>query len=161
MAIIRSMSLATLLAVTLAACAQNPAAPGSADHAAHHPPGASAATAAPADRMAMMDAHMGKMREMHEKMARATTPQERQALMAEHMKLMQEGMAMMGGMGPGGMGGMGGMGMGGMRGMGPAGAASAPMDMATRQQMMEKRMEMMQSMMQMMMDRIGPPATRP
>lgn len=88
----------------LAACAQNPAGPGGPDHAAHHPPGAVA------DRMAMMDAQMSKMREMHEKMARAGTPQERQALMAEHMKLMQEGMAMMGGMGPGAMGGMGGMG---------------------------------------------------
>ncbi|MCC7284337.1 MAG: hypothetical protein IT556_18285 [Acetobacteraceae bacterium] len=158
MAIIRSMSLAALPAFTLAACAQNLAGLGGPDHTAHHPPGAPAAAAAPADRMAMMDAHMGKMREMHEKMARATTPQDRQALMAEHMKLMQEGMSMMGGMDPGGMGGMG---MGGMRGMGPASAASAPMDMATRQQMMEKRMEMMQSMMQTMMDRMGPPAVRP
>jgi len=112
--------------------------------------------------MAMMDAHMAKMREMHEKMTRAAgAPQERQALMAEHMKLMHEGMAMMGGMGPGGMVGKGGMGMGGMRGMAPAGATSAPMDMGTRHQMMEKRMEMMQSMMQMMMDRMGPPAARP
>lgn len=99
---------------------------------------------------------MTKMREMHEKMSRASTPQERQALMADHMKLMQEGMAMMGGMGPGGMGGKGGMGIGGMGAVGPAGAASAPMDMATRHQMMEKRMEMMQ----MMMDRMGPPPTR-
>lgn len=151
MAIFRSMSLAAVLALTLAACAQTPTGPAGLDHAAHHPPGA----AAPADRMAMMDEHMAKMREMHDKMARATTPQERQALMAEHMKMMQEGMAMMGGMGPGGMG------MGGMRGAGPAGAASAPMDMATRQQMMEKRMDMMQSMMQMMMDRMGPPPARP
>jgi hypothetical protein len=111
--------------------------------------------------MAMMDTHMTKMREMHEKMSRAGTPQERQALMADHMKLMQEGMAMMGGMGPGGMGGKGGMGIGGMGAVGPAGAASAPMDMATRHQMMEKRMEMMQSMMQMMMDRMGPPPARP
>jgi hypothetical protein len=111
--------------------------------------------------MAMMNAHMTKMREMHEKMSRAGTPQERQALMADHVKLMQEGMAMIGGMGPGGMGDKGSMGMGGMRGMGPAGAASAPMDMATRQQMMEKRMEMMQSMMQMMMDRMGSSPARP
>ncbi len=147
MAIIRSMSLAAVLAFTLAACAQTPTGPAGEDHAAHHPPGA----AAPADRMAMMDAHMAKMREMRDKMARAATPQERQALMDEHMKMMQEGMAMIGGMG-GGM--SGGMGMGGMRGAGPAGAASAPMDMATRQQMMEKRMDMMQSMMQMMMDRM-------
>jgi hypothetical protein len=80
-----------------------------------------------------MDEHMKAMREMHDKMMRAKTPEERNALMAEHRKLMQEGMAMMGEMGPGGMGAMGG-------------------DMATRQKMMEKRMEMMQSMMPMMMD---------
>ena len=90
--------------------------------------------------MASMDAHMKAMREMHDRMSRARTPEERSALMPEHMKLMQEGMAMMGGMGP--MGGQG-------------------MDPAAHQQMMEKRMEMMQSMMQMMMDRMGPPATKP
>ncbi|MCB1982488.1 MAG: CopK family periplasmic copper-binding protein [Rhodoferax sp.] len=157
MAMIRSVSMAGMLALALAACAQNPAGPGGQDPAAHHPQGAAAAAAAPADRMAMMDAHMKAMREMHERMSRAGTPQERQALMAEHMKLMQEGMAMMEGMGPGAMGGMG---MGGMRGAGPAGAAGAPMDMATRQQTMERRMEMMQSMMQMMMDRMGAPPAR-
>jgi hypothetical protein len=67
------------------------------------------------------------MREMHDRMSRASTPQERQALMGEHMTLMQEGMALMGGMGPGGMGAIG------MGRMGPAGAASGPMDMAARQ----------------------------
>ena len=158
MTTLRTFALAGTLAFTLAACAQTPTAPGSQDHSAHHPPGAASAAATPADRMTMMDVHMKAMREMHEKMSRARTPEERNALMAGHMKLMQEGMAMMGGKGPGGMGGMG---MGGMRGMAPAGAASGPMDMATRQQMMEKRMEMMQSMMQMMMDRMGPPPARP
>jgi hypothetical protein len=60
------------------------------------------------------------------------------ALMAEHMKLMHDGMGMMGGMrGMGGMGMMGG-------------------DPAQRQQMMDKRIDMMQSMMQMMMDRMEP-----
>lgn len=152
----RTMAFAGTLAFTLAACAQNPAAPANQDHSAHHAPGTASAAAAPADRMAMMDAHMKSMREMHEKMSRARTPEERSALMAEHMKLMQEGMGMMGGMGPGPMAGMG-----GMRGMGPMGAASAPMDVATRQQMMEKRMEMMQSMMQMMMDRMGATAAKP
>jgi hypothetical protein len=151
MTTLRSLSLAAALAFTLAACAQTPAAPGSQDHSAHHPPGTAPVTAAPADRMAMMDAHMKAMREMYEKMSRARTPEERSALMAEHMKLMQEGMGMMGGMG----------GMGGMRATGPAGGASAPVDMATRHQMMEERMEMMQSMMQMMMDRIGAPAAKP
>ena len=161
MATLRSFALAGALAFTQAACAQTPAAPGSQDHTAHHPPGAASAAPAPADRMATMDAHMKAMREMHEKMSRARTPEERNALMAEHMKLMQEGMGMMGGMGPGPMAGMGGAGMGSMRAMGPMGAASAPMDMATRQQMMEKRMEMMQSMMQMMMDRMGAPPAKP
>lgn len=164
MATLRSFALAGALAFTLAACAQTPPAPGSQDHSAHHPPGAASAAVAPADRMAMMDAHMKVMREMHEKMSRARTPEERNALMAEHMKLMQDGMGMMGGMGPGpmaGMGGMGGMSMGGTRATGPMGAASAPMDMAMRQQMMEKRMEMMQSMMQMMMDRMGAPPAKP
>ena len=97
------------------------------------------------DPMARMDAQMKTMRDMHEKMMNAKTPEERNKLRAEHMKAMQDGMDMMGGMSPGGMGGMGGMkGMMGMQGM--AG------DMGARQQMMEKRMEMMQMMMKMMMD---------
>jgi uncharacterized Rmd1/YagE family protein len=51
--------------------------------------------------------------------------------------------------------------MGPMTSMGQMGPAGTPMDMATRQQMMEKRMEMMQSMMQMMMDRMGPTSIKP
>ena len=101
--------------------------------------------------MGKMDAQMKKMREMHEKMAAAKTPDERNKLMAEHMKTMQDGMQMMGGMGTGGMGGMAG---GGMGGAGMGGNSGTPGDMAARQQMMEKHMEMMQSMMQMMMDRM-------
>ncbi|MFN8892443.1 MAG: hypothetical protein ACK5Y8_01590, partial [Betaproteobacteria bacterium] len=104
MTTLRSLVIAGTAAFVLTAYAQTPGAPGAADHAAHHPAGTAASASAPADRMAMMDAHMTKMREMHEKMSRAGSPQERQALMAEHMKLMQEGMAMMGGKGPGGMG---------------------------------------------------------
>lgn len=155
MAMFRSITAAFALALTLAACAQNPLAPGRRDHSAHHPPAATPTPSVPAERMARWDAHMKAMRDMHEKMSRASTPQERQALMGEHMKLMQEGMALMEGMR--GMGGMQGMGpMGAMGAMGQMGAAGAPMDMATRQQMMEKRMEMMQSMMQMMMDRMAP-----
>ena len=110
-------------------------------HKAHHPGGVASATMpAPATGkpagvpdMAMMDKHMKAMQAMHEKMASAKTPAEREALMAEHMKLMQEGMSMMGGMAPG----------------------KAPANAAARQQMMEKRMDMMQSMMQMMMDRMS------
>jgi hypothetical protein len=138
---LRKISLAAALIATLSACAPMTPAP-----AAGGMPGMASPPAAMTGRMAMMDTHMKSMREMHDKMARARTPEERNALMAEHMKLMQDGMAMMGGMGPGGMRGMGGM-----------GAMSG--DMASHQQMMEKRMEMMQSMMQMMMDRM--PAAPP
>jgi hypothetical protein len=134
MSSLRKISLAAALVATLSACAPMTPAP-----AAGGMPGMASPPAAMAGRMAMMDTHMKSMREMHDKMARARTPEERNALMAEHMKLMQDGMAMMGGMGPGGMRGMG--------------AMSA--DGAGHQQMMEKRMEMMQSMMQMMMDRMS------
>ena len=85
--------------------------------------------------MAHMDSQMKMMRETHDQMMKAESPEERKALMATHMKQMQDGMTMMGGMGKGGM-----------QGMAPMGG-----DMAARQQLMEKRMEMMQSMMQMMM----------
>lgn len=131
----RTLSVvATLAAVSVASFAQDD------QHKAHHPAGAaSAAMPAPATGkpagmpdMAMMDKHMKTMQAMHEKMTNAKTPAEREALMAEHMKLMQEGMSMMGGMAPG----------------------KAPANTAARQQMMEKRMDMMQSMMQMMMDRM-------
>jgi len=149
MASLLTLSMTAVLVGTLTACAQTPI-----DQAAHHPGGNAAAPAGMTDRMAMMDTHMKTMRDLHEKMTRARTPEERQALMAEHMKSMQDGMKMMGGMGPGGMG------MGATGEMkGPPGA---PADMAARQQMMEKRMEVMQSMMQMMMDRmqVQPPSTK-
>ncbi|MEO7938326.1 MAG: hypothetical protein ABIR55_06855 [Burkholderiaceae bacterium] len=70
---------------------------------------------------------MKMMRETHDKMMQAKSPEERKTLMATHMKQMQDGMA-------------------GMQ-------AKSPMtgDLAARQQMTEKRVEMMQSMMQMMM----------
>jgi len=142
-----SIRLVSILAATtalgLAGCAQFPP-----RHAAHHP-GASAPAPGQAMPVARMDEHMKAMRSMHDRMTRAKTPEERNALMAEHHKLMQDGMGMMGGMGPGGMGGM----MGNMQG--PGG------DPAARQQMMEKRMEMMQSMMQMMMDRLPPVPAKP
>ena len=80
---------------------------------------------------------MKAMQGMHDQMMAAKTSEERNALMAEQMKLMHDGMGMMGRMGPGAMAGKSG-------------------DMATRQGMMEQRMEMMQSMMQMMMDRTAP-----
>ena len=144
MAHFRTISILVLSFAALGAGAQT-----SADHAVHHPADAASAAVPAADRMAGMDAHMKAMQAMHDKMAAARTPEERQALMAEHMKLMQEGMAMMGGMGPG-------MGMGAMSGgKGKPGGAMSPQ---MRQQMVEKRMDMMQSMMQMMMDRMQAPA---
>ncbi len=95
------------------------------------------------DQMAAMEKQMKAMREMHEKMTNAKTPEDRNALMADQMKTMQDGMSMMM---------MGNTGMGGMQGQ-----KSVPGNMNERQKMMEKRMDMMQSMMQMMMDRM--PAT--
>lgn len=89
-----------------------------------------------------MEAQLKAMRDMHDKMVAAKTPAERNALMAEHMKIMQNGMNMMGG-------------------MGPAAMMGSPGDVAARQRMMEQRMDMMQSMMQMMVDRVQPvPATK-
>jgi hypothetical protein len=130
--------IASALALSMAASAQS-----AQDHAAHHPEAASAAKAAPARPAApapgQMEAQMKSMREMHDKMMAARTPEERQALMAEHMKAMQDGMAMMGRMKDGKPGGM-----------------------SMNPETMGKRMDMMEMMMQMMMDREAdrPPAGR-
>ena len=138
-----SLSLALIVAI---AGAQTWAATAG-EHDAHHRAGADFAPVAKSmpskskQTMAGMDAQMKSMQEMHNKMMAAKTPEERTALMSEHTKTMQDGMAMMNGMSPGGMSGM-------------------PKDMASRQQMMEKHMEMMQSMMQMMMDRLPPPPAK-
>src|ERR1700675_2999121 len=84
-------------------------------------------TPAPNAQASKMDQQMKRMREMHEKMMAAKTPEERQALMADYMKSMQQGMTMMQQMhSKSGKGGM-------------------------SRQMMEKRMDMMEMMMQMMM----------
>lgn len=124
----------------LAGCATGPKPD---EHAGHHP--SEAAAAAPATPApGQMDSMMKSMQEMHDKMMAAKTPEERAALMKDHMKLMQDGMAMMGRM----RGGKGGMGMRGGMSMGP--------------EMMDKRMDMMEMMMQMMMDReaMRPPAAK-
>jgi hypothetical protein len=135
--------VASALALSMAASAQSPQ-----DHAAHHPDAASVpqarAKVAPAGSAAsspgQIDAQMKSMREMHDKLMAAKTPAERQALMAEHMKVMQDGMAMMGRM------------KGGKPGHG----------MSMHHEMMDKRMDMMEMMMQMMMDReaVRPPAAK-
>jgi len=145
------------------------------DHAAHHPENAPAASAPKApskptnaakatnEQSMKMDAQMKTMREMHDKMMNAKTPEERKALMADHMKVMKDGMSMMSGMSAGGMmgGGMAGGGMagGGMAGGGMAGGSAkgnkpaSPQAMQQQMDMMQKKMDMMQTMMQMMMDR--------
>lgn len=83
------------------------------------------------------------MQEMHAKMMAAKTPQERQALRSEPMKVMQDGMAMMGRM-HAGSGARSGAGMGG--------------GMSTSPRTMGKRMDMMETMM---LDREAPsPAGR-
>jgi hypothetical protein len=134
---LRTLTLiASVSVLGLLGCAQTPT-----GHAANGAPSSMAAgmpMGAPGASMTQMDAHMKMMRETHDKMMQAKSPEERNALMANHMQQMQDGMAMMGGMGSGGMAGMQG---------------KSPMagDMAARQQMLEKRMEMMQSMMHMMM----------
>jgi hypothetical protein len=143
----------TAALLSAAALAQSPAA--EPDHAAHHPPGASAPAPAPAPpaakrpeppvSRAQADATMKSMRAMHDKMMAAKTPEERQALMADHMKAMQDGMAMMGRMKGGNPGG-------GMGGMGAAGGGMGG-GMAMNPETMGMRMDMMEMMMQMMMDR--------
>jgi hypothetical protein len=104
------------------------------EHAAHHPPGTAAAAPA-ATTPGQMYSMMRSMQETHDRMMAAKTPEERARLMNEHMKLMQDGMAMMGQM----RGGKGGMGMG-------SGMPMTP-------EMMGKRMDMMEMMMKMMVDR--------
>ena len=146
---------ATLLAAsTLMACSTTGSLPfGSASAQGTPQPNAMGSMDMGKMDMSKMDAQMKKMRDMHEKMMAAKTPEERNKLMAEHMKTMQDGMKMMEGMGGAGMSGMDGMkGMGDMKGM-PGGQGAAG-DMPGHHQMMDKRMEMMQSMMQMMMDRM-------
>ena len=93
--------------------------------------------------MALMANHMNAMQEIHDRMMAAKTPEERNALMADHMKTMQDGMAMV-------------KGMGGMTG--PKGPRT---DMSQRQTMMEQRMDMMQSTMEMMADRLPHTPAKP
>jgi hypothetical protein len=82
-----------------------------------------------------MDAQMRSMRETHDKMMAARTPEERQALLAQHTKVMQDGMAM----------------MEQTRSTKPGNGMGDGMSMSP--EMMDKRMDMMKTVMQMMMDR--------
>lgn len=136
------------LATTLAAVSPIVFSADSSQHEEHHPdaqaakpaqdkaPKQSAAPKASPEQMGKMDAQMNAMRDMHQKMMAAKTPEERNALMAEHMKTMRDSMSMMNDM---------------MEGKSSNSQPPSP-------QMMQKQMEMMQMMMQMMMDRMGPSA---
>ena len=148
--------LGAAAAVTLAGCSafSGSGAEQPEEHEAHHP----AAETAPKVDPAKLDQQMKTMQAMHQKMMAAKTPAERTALMKDHMKVMQDGMAMMGQMGAGTpmMGQKGGatpMQGGGMSAM-PGGS---PM-----QKDMMQRMDMMEMMMQMMVDREAamPPAAK-
>jgi hypothetical protein len=141
------------LAMTLAAAAPLLYAADANDHTAHHPENAPAASAPAApskptntakavnEQSMKMDAQMKTMREMHDKMMNAKTPEERKALMANHMKAMKDGMAMMSGMSGDMMGGA-------AKGNKP----TSPQAMQQQMNMMQKKMDMMQTMMPMMMD---------
>ncbi|MDP9927979.1 hypothetical protein [Variovorax paradoxus] len=119
-------TLGSVAFVFLAGCTAFPSTQGKQDkdHALHHP-SAAASTAMKSDQQ------MAQMREMHQKMMAAKTPQERQALMAEHMKAMQGGMSMMCQMG----------------------TAPAPQSGAPSDDMMKRCMAMKDMTMQMMQDR--------
>lgn len=146
---VRTISICSAVAATTIATSTWAAS--DAQHDSHHPTStATVSVAQAASNTPGMGAGMGMggvaampgyedqmkaMQAMHDKMLAAKTPEERLALMTEQMKLMHNGMGMMGRMGPGAM-------------------AGKPDDIAARQRMMEQRMDMMQSMMQMMMDRM-------
>jgi hypothetical protein len=110
---------------------------------AHHTanaPKTQAQSAAPAtgSQTQQMDQHMKEMQAIHERMMKATTPEERQKAMEDARKAMHGGMSMMNQT----------MGRSDkpMSSPGMSGGSNSQM------QMMQKRMDMMQMMMQMMMD---------
>lgn len=147
------------------------------EHASHHSAAStSKSSPKPGTADVAVQSQMKTMQAMHEKMMAAKSPEERQALMADHMKAMQDGMAMMKGMGN--MGSMGSMGadmpMGGasmpMGGAGMSMTGSGARMGGTRGASKHslssiQRMDMMQMMMEMMMDRLPvepgtPPASK-
>lgn len=123
-----------VLAGYASAATSNSATPSAEEHTAHHPAGATLPAPSPTE----VDGQMKRMREMHQKMAEAKTPEGRAALMKDHMMTMQESMAMMGKM---------------HDGMAMDGKAAAKGHMSMDHDAMKRRMDMMEMMMQMMMDR--------
>jgi hypothetical protein len=132
---------------------QSPSAPSAASAAGPVP---AVASGSPVERKSV-DTQLARMREMHARMAKATTPTERHALMAEHMHVMQDGMEMMQKMSMPHVAGDD-----AARGTAPGGRHdSMGAKMQVRHDAMHQRMQMMEAMMQMMMDRLeDPPAHR-
>lgn len=167
--------LSIALAVALGTAGASRAADPQAAHQEHHPapattapqapaPAATPDTAATAPAVAndKIDAQLERMRQMHERMAKAT-PAERGKMMAEQMQVMQDGMAMMHAMSmpPMADGAMAGaMPPGAMAGGGAHDAMHEHMgaDMKQHHDAMQRRMQMMEAMLQMMMDRLAEPA---
>jgi hypothetical protein len=153
----------TVLTLAMAAASLGAVAQTDAEHTQHHASEPAKKTlkvptakspSKPNESVVAMDGKIKAMREMHEQMMAAKTPEERKALMADHMKAMQDGMSMMEKIDP--VGGMSMMGdMKGTGGNGPdAKQGGMSMDMMNHHEAMQKRMEMMTTMMQMMMDRL-------
>ncbi|MDS0806292.1 hypothetical protein [Burkholderia cenocepacia] len=124
-----ALACTTLATTGAIAVAGAPGAADSAAHTSHHADKVTPGSKSKSQRE--MDEQMQRMRDIHERMMGAKTPQERAALMDEQMKVMQNGMSMMN-----------------MMGM-----DRSRMPMSSRHDEMEKRMDMMQMMMQAMMDR--------
>ena len=153
----------TVLTFAMAAASLGAIAQTDAEHTQHHASEpakksikapAAKSPSKPNEAVVAMDGKIKAMREMHEKMMAAKSPEERKALMGDHIKATQDGMSMMEKMDS--MGGMSMMGdMKGMGGKGPDGKQGGmSMDMMAHHEAMQKRMEMMTAMMQMMMDRM-------
>ena len=120
------MWVAASMIVSSVAWAADPA-----DHSAYHP-----------DASASIEAPLGMMQGMQEKMMTAKTPEEREAMMMRHQKMMHGCMSMMHrDMDQGGAGKM------------KSGMFS---EMMERNKKMEQKMEHMERMMNMMMDRLPP-----
>jgi hypothetical protein len=141
----------TVLTLAMAAASLGAVAQTDAEHTQHHASEPAKKTlkvptakspSKPNESVVAMDGKIKAMREMHEKVMAAKTPEERKALMADHMNVMQDGMSMMEKMDA-----MGGKGTDAKKG-------GMSMDMMDHHEAMQKRMEMMTTMMQMMMDRL-------
>ncbi|MFN9029327.1 MAG: hypothetical protein ACK54C_08860 [Betaproteobacteria bacterium] len=94
-------------------------------------------------QMAQMNEHLTRMRALHDKFAKASTPEERQTLMDEQHREMKQGMDLMDKMRHDGAMMGGGMAMD---------CKGKPADQAMQMQMMQARMDMMQAMMHTMLD---------